>query len=266
MQKKSITKSRTKKVRNPFAISAKRLAELNTPSSNRCNRCFFVRNLMHKEGRDAPYSMPVAGLLSRMDSMQKHLVHDSVDLPNFLKKYRGQESIKAKRMYWTDVRTGIEVSGVPDLIFKDKHGRLSVLDLKTSKPKVIPSSGDLSGAFAKIISIYAGQLHAYKYLLEKNGLGKVDNLSLVYLWPEEVQDAPNGVSVRFQATEIPVSVDDRLVDRLLGRAQKILLAGILPPPKNTCVDCVRTAHFLSLFEVETREERNVLNDVQVFVP
>ena len=255
--------TRAKKVRNPFAVSAKRLAELNVPQC--CNRCFFLRNLMHREGRDAPYSMPVAGLLTRMDSLQKKLIHEA-GLPGFLSAYAGQECIPVHRMHWTDERTGLEVSGVPDLIFKNSKGHLSVLDLKTSKPKVIPASGDPDGTYSKIIAIYGGQLHVYKTLLEKNGFGTVRNMSLVYLWPEAAEEATGGISVVFRSTEVPVAVDEGLIDRLLERARKILVAGVLPPAKTTCLDCVRTVAFLNMFDVATREEQTVLENREVFVP
>lgn len=252
---------RAKKVHNPFAISAKRLAELNTPHS--CPRCFYIRNLMHGSHRDAPYSVNPAGLLTRLDSLEKKLVASV--RPDFLKAYDDYEFVKTHRMEWTDPKTGIELTGVPDLVFL-KNGKLVVLDLKSSKPKDTPASGD-KAAFLKIVAIYGAQLHVYKTLLEAEGLGEVVQMGILYFWPdEEVSPAENGINVRFKASEIPVVIDGNLVDRLLLRARAILLTKKMPPYRRDCVDCIRTAGFLKIFGVETSESRQVLTNIKVEVP
>ncbi len=256
-------KEKIPKVHGEYALSAKRLAELNTPHV--CERCFWIRNQMHGVGRDAPYSFPVAGLLSRIDSMEKKLVKASPELPAFLDAYKGQELVELHRMSHIDERTGIELTGVPDLAFRKPNREISVIDLKSSKPKDMPASGD-EESFAKVVAIYGAQLHVYKYLLEKRGEGKVTSLSIMSLWPETLVGASGGISIEFKACEQRLSVDETLISRLLERARKILISRKIPTPTKDCLDCIRTAHFLSILGVESPKDEAILENITIAVP
>ena len=239
------TPMKTAKVRNPFAVSAKGLGEFNTPCF--CERCFILKNQMRGKDKEAPFTFPPPGILSRLDSMQKKLIKNSA-LPSFLSAYAGQECIELHRMTFTDSETGIELTGVPDLAFRDADGNITILDLKSSKPPAEATEWS-----ERMLAIYAAQLHAYKTLLEARGEGKVTSLSIVYLWPDTMISAEGGVSVEFKATELPVALDGTLISRLFQKA-KALLDSELPAPTAGCADCARVANFLVLLNAAPKAE------------
>ncbi len=256
-------KAQLKKVKSEYAVSAKRLGELNNPHA--CSRCFWIRDKMHGTGRDAPFSFGMAGILSRLDSLQKKLIQSNPVLPPFLHNYQHMQLIKSSRMCVTDERTGIDLTGVPDLVFQAKNGDLAVIDLKSSKPKEAPASADKS-AFEKIAAIYGTQLNVYAWMLEKTGAGKVTSLALLYLWLSGL-DISNGiVNCAFSAAEVALSIDATLIPRLLDKARSILTNKRIPEPRADCLDCVRMAHLLSVLGLESAKDQRVLDNVKVFVP
>lgn len=98
----TVSNSRVKKVRSEYAISVKRLAELNSP--NTCERCFYARSKFHGKGRDVPWNFGVPGLLSRMDSLEKQVIAAEETFPNFLSKFEGMTLLKSHRMSVEDER------------------------------------------------------------------------------------------------------------------------------------------------------------------
>jgi hypothetical protein len=255
--------AKIKKIKSEYAISAKRLGELNNPHA--CSRCFWIRDKMHGTGRDAPFSFGMAGILSRLDSLQKKLIWSNPVLPEFLHNYKHMTLIKSSRMCVTDERTGIDLSGVPDLIFQATNGDLAIVDLKSSKPKETPTSADKS-AFEKVAAIYGTQLNVYAWMLEKSGAGRVTRLALMYLWPSGLAIENGNVNCVFDATEVALSLDETLVPRLLDKARAILTSKRIPEPRADCLDCVRMAHMLSVLGLESDKDQKVLNNVKVFVP
>jgi hypothetical protein len=244
---------KTPKVRSPFAVSVKQLGEFNTPDF--CPRCFILKNQMRGKGHEIPFMFPAAGVLSRLDSMQKHLVKDSATLPSFLSAYATQECLELHRMTETDPTTGIELTGVPDLAFRDADRNISIIDLKSSKPAT-----EVTEWSEKMLGIYTSQLHGYKHLLEARGEGTITSLSIIYLWPETIVEADGGVTVQFKASTLVVPIDDTLIPRLMAKAKALLDQKELPAVSASCPDCERVANFIKVAGAVIDEE--VLEEVE----
>lgn len=97
-------------------------------------------------------------------------------------------------------------------------------------------------------------------------MGRPDELRRLYFWPSDIEAGTAGLTARLTPTMVPLAYDAALIPWLLRKAENILRAGEMPKPRADWIDCVRTAHFLQLFGVETRQDHKVLADVQVVVP
>lgn len=154
-----------------------------------CARCFW----MNVHGRGVPAG-PFPSLPSGIDIILKaYYDKHRPALPPILKGKLDEKLVDQatadrlrKYVYWNDETTGASLRGKMDDCFVDANGTLVVMDNKTRGFPLKEENSELD-------DIYAFQLDAYAFLLERNG-HKVSKVGyLVYYIPEQTDDIEKGV-------------------------------------------------------------------------
>ena len=219
-------------------ISAKNLGLLALPDS--CERCFWMRA---KLGWKAPWAI-MPGIFSSIDAFSKRAI-----LAYFERHRRFPPWIAGR---WSDARplptpqhstfrlvdskTGISLTGVPDLLLGFPNDRLAILDLKTAR---------FSDHQDFLLPMYRVQLNGYALIAEGLGMGTVEALGLVYCEPPagdgdgglDACVGDHGFTMPFRATAVPVGLDRAMIPPLLERAKGILGLKKAPQGREECGDC-----------------------------
>ena len=219
-------------------ISAKNLGILALPDS--CPRCFWMRA---KLGWKAPWAI-MPGIFSSIDAFSKRAI-----LAYFEANGRFPPWIAGQ---WADIRplptphhstfrlvdpkTGIVLTGVPDLLLGLPNDRLAILDLKTAR---------YSKHQDELLPMYRVQLNGYALIAEGLCMGTVEALGLVYCEPPagdggghlDACVGDRGFTMPFRATAVPVGLDRSIIPPLLERARGLLGLETAPLGREGCRDC-----------------------------
>ena len=218
-------------------IAARLLAEL--VSQRYCPRCFWLK--MKMEGKLPFQAFP--GIFSSFDAFQKKLTaehwHKQQSMPSWLKCF-GQISELVPVAHWsqfraTDEISGLEIRGVPDLIFRLADNSFGIVDYKTSR---------LTDAQHAQQSLYSVQLNAYGWIAQRCGYYPITKLGLVYFDPQiDLGDDlvtainENGFDLFFEAKPVPLAVDMDSIPPLMQKAADIAQLQHPPQGKEGCKDC-----------------------------
>ena len=219
-------------------ISAKNLGLLALPDS--CERCFWMRAIL---GWKSPWAI-MPGIFSSIDAFSKRAI-----LAYFERHRRFPPWIAGR---WSDARplptphhstfrltdpkTGIVLTGVPDLLLGLPNDRLAILDLKTARH---------SDHQDELLPMYRVQLNGYALIAEGLGMSHVEALGLVYFEPPagdgggglDACVGDHGFTMPFRATAVPVGLDRGVIWPLLERARGILGPEKAPKGRAGCGDC-----------------------------
>ena len=229
----------------PLKISAKNLGAV--ALADFCPRCYYIKLKMNNK---LPWqSFP--GIFSSIDAYTKKAIHHIIDssnahesrqiksnssyweYPSWLKEMGdivGYEAIPhwSKNLY-TDAKTGIILSGVPDDIFVRRDGSKITADWKTAK---LTKNQDV------LMPMYAVQINVYDILMNYNS-----DLLLIYMEPlTSPEDACDsfidcGFSMDFSATVVPVKRDRSIVRNALNITKDIWMMDKPPSGRSGCKEC-----------------------------
>ena len=220
-----------------LSISARMLADLVAPWH--CPRCWWIKTKVKK----LPFQGGFPGVVSSLDAYEKKLTNlhcqDHGKPPPWLDAFGDIELLPVphwRRFKAVDEETGIELRGVPDIIFREKNGTYGIVDHKTAK---------LSPAQETMRPVYQVQLSCYAWIGERCGLKPVETVGLVYFEPRTDFDEGElagllsnaGMKMSFRATAVPVDLKLDLIPKLLRRAQQIADMQEPPEGKEECKDC-----------------------------
>lgn len=135
-----------------------------------------------------------------------------------------------------DPKTGIVLTGVPDLMLGLPNDRLAILDLKTAR---------YSRHQDALLPMYQVQLVGYALIAESLAMGTVEDLGLIYGEPPPNDDNRGldalvddyGFSMPFKTTAMSIALDRALIPPLLRRAKEILDMEKAPGGREGCKDC-----------------------------
>lgn len=186
-----------------------------------CPRCFWLK--MNK-GIDRPGG-PMAGVLSKMDSVIKHYFEkyrDGDSLPPIIRGKVDGRLAKGmpKTLYFNE--GDVTVSGVPDE-YLDIDGAIVPLDHKVSRGK---SAEETHRA-------YVLQLDFYCFLLKVNGYKIRNEGYLAYYYPDDC-DVHDGVDICCNVVKLRTDPDR--AKKIIDKAVK-LLNGKMPAPSPECGFC-----------------------------
>ena len=136
----------------------------------------------------------------------------------------------------TDPKTGIVLTGVPDLLLGLPNDRLAILDLKTARH---------SDHQDELLPMYRVQLTGYALIAEGLDMGHVEALGLVYCEPPagdgdgdlDACVSDHGFTMPFRATAVPMGLDRAMIPPLLERARGILGLEKAPRGREGCKEC-----------------------------
>lgn len=219
-------------------ISAKNLGLLALPDS--CPRCFWMRA---KLGWKTPWAI-MPGIFSSIDAFSKRAIlayferHECFP-PWISGRWSDARPIPTPHhstFRLTDPKTGIVLTGVPDLLLGLPNDRLAILDLKTAR---------YSDHQDELLPMYEIQLNGYALIAEALGMGHVETLGLVYCEPPKKDgdgglDAcvgDQGFSMPFKTTAEPIELNRALIPPLLRKAKEILGLETAPLGREGCKDC-----------------------------
>lgn len=219
-------------------ISAKNLGILALPDS--CPRCFWMRA---KLGWRAPWAI-MPGIFSSIDAFSKRVILAYFEANGRFPPWIAGEWAQATPLptphhstfRLTDPKTGIVLTGIPDLLLGLPNNRLAILDLKTAR---------YSDHQDELLPMYQVQLTGYALIAESLGMGHVQALGLVYCEPPTKDGNDNldacvgdhGFTMPFKATAVPVGLDQAMIPPLLERAKEILGLEKAPEGREGCGEC-----------------------------
>ena len=219
-------------------ISAKNLGILALPDC--CERCFWLRA---KLGWKSPWAV-MPGIFSSIDGFSKRAILASYEKTGHFPPWiagrwsdvRPLKSPHHSTFRMTDPKTGIVVTGVPDLMIGLPNGRLAILDLKTAR---------FSDHQDFLLPMYQVQLNGYALIAESLGMGNVEALGLIYGEPPANDDNQGlealvddqGFSMPFKTTAEPIALDRSLIPPLLKRAKTLLEMENPPEGRKDCMEC-----------------------------
>jgi hypothetical protein len=221
----------------PMKISAKNLGY--TALEKFCPRCYWLKlKMAHK----LPWqSFP--GIFSSIDAYTKHCMHHIIDhpinslgtsiIPEWMKQIGdivGYEKVPhwSKSLY-TDQKTNITLSGVPDDIWVKSDGSKVLPDYKTAKH---------TDAQDKLFPMYEIQGNVYSILLDKTA-----DICLIYMEPEttksdaELNIVDTGFKMGFNAIVVPIETDRSKVRAALTITREIFEMEKPPESAVGCKDC-----------------------------
>ncbi len=231
-------------------ISAKNLGLLKL--DNFCERCFWLQFQLWLN--KTPYRFNPAALITRLDPFQKKLVAKYFESnkgvwPAWLDGFGEAVDLRdAKRMTLTDDDTGLELVGIPDLIFQFVDGDLGVVDCKTASYK---EGND------PLLPMYEVQVSTYAYLLRQQG-EKVSKAGFVYfegdcgqISDEELPYAdlvePWGHNFQFHVTTHEIAIKPaKEIKALLKEVRRIYDLKKTPKPTEGCKNCALIATYDAL--------------------
>ena len=228
-------------------ISAKNLGLLSLPDS--CPRCFWMRARL---GWKAPWAI-MPGIFSSIDAFSKRAILAFYEKYGYFPPWisgrwadvRPLKTPHHSTFRLTDPKTGIILTGVPDLILGLPNDRLAILDLKTAR---------FSDHQDFLLPMYQTQLNGYALIAEGLGMGTVGALGLVYCEPP-ANDANQGLdalvsdvgfSMPFRTTAMPIELDRALIPPLLRKAKGILEMKNPPEGQEGCKECMMVEEMLRL--------------------
>ena len=233
----------------PIKISAKNLGVL--ALKNYCPRCFYMKLKM---GFRIPYQI-FPGIFSSIDSYSKKITWSHVakynKVPQWFSPWGKFKTVipapHHSKFHFTDERTGIKLTGVPDDIFQMEDGRYFIVDYKTAR---------FTGNQDSLMPIYRVQLNGYSLIFEKLGLGKIGGIGLCYYEPQG--QAPverdiggfirqDGFVMPFQAHLKRLELNpEGVVNPLLKQVRKIWDMKQVPAAKEGCRDCQLLGEMMKL--------------------
>ena len=219
-------------------ISAKNLGLLSLPDS--CPRCFWMRA---KLSWKSPWAI-MPGIFSSIDAFSKRAILAYFEKHGRFPPWIAGEWAEARPLptphhstfRLTDSKTGIVLTGVPDLMLGLPGNQLAILDLKTARH---------SNHQDELLPMYRVQLTGYALIAEGLGMGHVEALGLVYCEPPAGNDnkgldacvGDHGFEMPFRATAVLVGLDRSIIPPLLKRAKGILGLEKAPLGREGCGEC-----------------------------
>lgn len=219
-------------------ISAKNLGLLALPDC--CPRCFWMR--AHLAWKSPRAIMP--GIFSSIDSYSKRAIMAFYEKNGRFPPWIAGRWSDARPLptphhatfRLTDSKTGIVLTGVPDLMLGLPGNRLAILDLKTTR---------YSDHQDELLPMYQVQLNGYALISEALGMGHVEALGLVYCEPLagdgggslDACVGDHGFTMPFRARAVPVELDRSIIPPLLERARGILGLEKAPQGQENCKEC-----------------------------
>jgi len=236
----------------PLALSARTLGELEL--NDYCPRCWWLS--LHLKG-NLPFQMPMPGIFGSIAAYTPNVIRSYFDeqnrLPNWYPRIgRVKGYVDGKALHWRrftvkDKKTGIELRGSPDDVFRLADGSYHIVDYKTAR---------LTAKQDELGPLYEVQLNVYAYICEELGsYSPISGLSLIYMEPrtglgaESAAEAVlgDGFALHFSATQKTVPLEPgKRIPRLLRRARAIYDQQRAPKGRTGCEDCDSFARILNL--------------------
>ncbi|AQT70045.1 PD-(D/E)XK nuclease superfamily protein [Anaerohalosphaera lusitana] len=221
-------------------ISAKNLGAL--ALEDHCPKCFYLKLRM---GFKLPYQI-FPGIFSSIDSYSKKITWGCCakngKVPQWFDSWG--EFVKPvpaphhSKFNYTDQKTGIKLTGVPDDIFLMEDGRYFIVDYKTAK---------YTGNQDALLPMYQVQLNGYAYIFEKLGMGEVGGIGLCYYEPQGNAPVEQGIGnlleqdgfvMPFRAYLKRLELDpDGVLSPLLKQVRSMWDGEQVPAGKEGCKDC-----------------------------
>ena len=207
-----------------------------------CPRCFYIDNklgLARPKGPSFTLNIAVDELLKK--EFDIHRV-DGTAHP-LMKKYDveavpfSHKDLDLWRHNFTGVqyfheKTGFLITGAIDDVWKDKSGKLIVVDYKaTSKDGTMDSLDDTKWQVQ-----YRRQMEVYQWLLRKNNFEVSDTGYFVYVNGRKDKKAFDG-KLEFDVTLISHDGDDSWIEAELVKIKKCLDDDRIPAYKKDCDHC-----------------------------
>ncbi len=236
-----------------LGISARTLGEL--AQDDFCPRCFWLS--LHAKG-NLPFQMPMPGIFGSIAAYTPNLIRSYFDeqkkLPKWYPKIGPVKAyVDGRELHWSkftveDKKTGIELRGSPDDVFRLADGSYHIVDYKTAK---------LTTKQDELAPLYEVQLNAYAYIceMERKEFSPISGLSLIYMEPQTGLRANtdpevvlgNGFALHFSATQKTVPLKpEKLIPGLLRQARAIYDQQPAPRGRAGCEDCDNFARVLNL--------------------
>jgi hypothetical protein len=151
-------------------------------------------------------------------------------------------------------KTGVILTAQPDMIFRNSSKKLSLIDLKTSKPE---------GGGKVFLPQYEIQCIGYSYVVEANDIGEVSKTGLVYgdVQIDEFKDNPlkfatkTGFQLPFNFHGHEVELDYTRLTKCLEEVKKIWNLDRPPKGRDGCRDCKLLARLIN-FDNELQSKDN----------
>jgi hypothetical protein len=236
-------------------ISAKYLGAFALPDA--CPRCLWLRLMCQNR---LPFQT-FAGISMILDSYTKRIVTEHYEqyhrLPHWFKAFGDLESPVPvphhSKFFILDKETNIQLTGVPDGIFKCKDNTYCIIDYKTAR---------WTDNQAKILPMYQVQLNGYAYIAEQVGFHPVSKVGLLYLEAQTIaEQADNFESlvmkdcfhVQFCARYLEVELNPhRIIPPLLQQAREFVNMNDPPPSREGCKDCQRVEELIGWLVSENK--------------
>jgi len=237
-------------------ISAKNLGY--TALSDFCPKCYWLKlRLSHK----LPYqSFP--GIFSSIDAYTKHCIHHIIDshnstgtgqiksagsyyeYPDWMKEIGDIVSYEpiphwSKNLY-TDAKSNIILSGIPDDIWERSDGTKAIVDFKTAKKT---TNQDV------LYPMYEIQNNVYDVLFNYHA-----DLYLIYMEPITDKEAACnnmidvGFNMGFNAVVVPVVNNRKVVRQALSITREIYEMDKPPDSRDGCKDCASLEKVMELLK------------------
>ncbi len=219
-----------------------------------CPRCcWYLLNL-----KRMPFQIGMPGLIFYAEQAEKAILLAYLEEHGSLPKNLGPFSDCTEPIDFPPVMetehegTGVLLTARPDMIFRNASGKLSLVDLKTSKP---------DGGGKVFLPQYEIQVIGYTYVVEANNIGKVRKTGLIYgdVQIEEFKLEPlkfatkEGFQLPFKFQAHEVELDYSRLTRCLKEVNKVWNEDRPPEGADNCKDCKLLARLIS-FDNELRDK------------
>jgi hypothetical protein len=230
----------------PLRLTGRTLGELALPDA--CDRCYVIK---HRMTVRPPFSIPMPGIFSTIDSQTKRLVHHHFikygHAPRYLdpicadiQNYLNSSLLHWNRYQYLDPETGILMVGSPDDIFVAGNGDYHLVDYKCAK---------FTARQDELFPLYQIQLISYALIGESCGYKPMKSATLAYCEPltgdipaqDQSNHQPRGFKLGFAVKLLPVELEYDLLPPLLRRARKLLSLKKPPERKLGCEGCYAIA-------------------------
>jgi hypothetical protein len=232
----------------PIKISAKNLGY--TALADFCPRCYWLRlRTSHK----LPFQT-FPGIFSSIDAYTKHCVHAIIDrrygaddilfLPSWMQEIGNVTSYEPiphwSKNLFTDTKSNIILSGIPDDIWVRADGTKAIVDFKTAKKT---NNQDV------LYPMYEIQNNVYDVLF-----GYHADLYLIYMEPLTEKSAAScniidvGFNMGFNAVVVPVVNDRKVVRQALTITRDIYELEKPPESRSGCKDCQMLENVIELLK------------------